>query len=92
MSLAQGMLGPTVSQARQLRTLHVTYAIQSGATIGEDEEDAEAALLESDEIDVNRPLPSMDELERIASHFGPTIHQFGVQTRVWQVRPCVDKL
>ena len=55
----------------------------------EDEEDAEAALADSDEIDVNRPLPSMDELERIASHFSPTILQFGVQTRVWQVSPLI---
>ena len=55
----------------------------------EDEEDAEAALADSDEIDVNRPLPSMDELERIASHLGPTIRQFGVQTRVWQVSPLI---
>ena len=83
------MLGPTVSLARRLKTLHVTYAVQASSNEEEDEEDAEAALADSDEIDVNRPLPSMDELERIASHFGPTIRQFGVQTRVWQVSPLL---
>ena len=32
------------------------------------------------------PLPTMDELEELASQFGERLTQFGVQTRVWQVR------
>lgn len=51
----------------------------------DDDEDADAISADIDEIDVNRPLPSMEELEKIARHFGPSMKQFGVQTRVWQV-------
>ncbi|KAI5114916.1 hypothetical protein M0805_001028, partial [Coniferiporia weirii] len=94
-------LGPIIGQSRSLRALHVTYAYNDQADsadtdideIGEDNlfnetapEDVESEDHATTSIfDVSRPLPSIEELEAVASHFGKTVVQFGVQTRVWQV-------
>lgn len=40
-------------------------------------------------FDARRPLPSMEELEVLAAHFPESVKQFGVQSRVWQVRQFI---
>lgn len=74
---------------------------QDGSEGSEDEDDLEGlgslfgndALVETETersadavFDARHPLPSMEELESLAAYFPDSVRQFGVQTRVWQVR------
>lgn len=48
-------------------------------------------FITSGQTDTQNPLPSMAELEELASHFGERLTQFGVQSRVWQVESVITE-
>ncbi|KAL5497830.1 hypothetical protein ACEPAH_2761 [Sanghuangporus vaninii] len=47
--------------------------------------EVESRFAASGQRGAQNPLPTMDELEELATQFGERLTQFGVQTRVWQV-------
>ncbi|KAL5514673.1 hypothetical protein ACEPAG_1989 [Sanghuangporus baumii] len=52
--------------------------------------EADARFAASGQRGTQNPLPTMDELEELASQFGERLTQFGVQTRVWQVERVIS--
>lgn len=86
LSAIQEASASTLSEARKLRSLHITFPVQF--MIEEEDETSDA---EEEVTHANHRLPFLprEELLHFASQLSPIVHQFGVLTRVWRVSGCL---
>lgn len=69
------------SSATKLRSLHITFPVEFPI----DEEDENSNAEEDMQSDPRLPFVPWEQLLHFASQLSPTVHQFGVLTRVWRV-------
>ncbi|KAJ2919166.1 hypothetical protein MD484_g1243, partial [Candolleomyces efflorescens] len=74
-------------KAPRVRTIHINYPLAIQSTTDSDDEDNEAAGTHHEDP---RPVLSLSEALALVKRSGPSITQFGCNTKVWQVGRAIS--